>query len=256
MENSKFTTIDNVPEKLSGLGYGAHFLGICLFLALIVCEIPLFVVDGTSWIKEIIEVILSSGIFIILGMFFIFIFCPIYFLIRFLMEFFKCQKSRWEFYSNPNIKYIKLYDDEIFFKNTCSNHDFTIKKRDIVEVILEGKVIRVSDINDVAGIYKPKVYITNSTLTIKTKNQQYTIYPNITKIKRQINFYESYFNNFHVLLNSDEVGIIRDINGFLTEDNQEYRTTDKFNFSFNFIYIIVLIVIFLGFLYQFVFKLK
>ena len=214
MRDSDFTTIYNVPESISGLGCGSYFIGICLFVALGLCGIPCLLVDET-WLKDSIELIFESGIMVTLGMAFVFIICPIYFLIGFVKELYRHKKYKSIFYSTPNIEYIKLNDDEIFVKNTCKNHDFSIKKRDIVNVFLYG---------DVKSFYYLKAtrtpasgsYIENLTLIIKTKNENYTIYPQIKSkslikkykylddfilLKAQISFYKKYFNRISINFN-------------------------------------------------------
>lgn len=214
MKDIDFTTIYNVPEEVSGLGFISHFIGLCLFIVLFFCVLPNILIEGTKWIKDFIELLTSSGILITLGWIFILIICPIYFFIRFVMELYRYKKCKRAFYSTPNIEYIKLNSDEIFFKNTCQNYDFSVKKSDIISVILNGKVNSVSGINP-TGTPRVTTFVENLTLTIKTVNDSYTICPQIKQkqlpkgviildeielLKQQIEFYRSYFDNFNVLL--------------------------------------------------------
>ena len=216
MKDIDFTTIYNIPEEISGLGYKSHLIGLCLFIALFVCAIPCVLIDE-NWIKDSIGLVTQSGILVTLGISFIFILCPLYFFIRFVMEIIRTIKSRHVFYSTPNIEYIKLNSDEIFFKNTCPNYDFSIKKSDIISVILDGKVNSVSGIKK-SGTPHVTTFVEKLTLTIKTANESYTIYPQIKRkqlpkgmiildefelLKNQIEFYKNYFDNFYVLFDFD-----------------------------------------------------
>ena len=217
MKETYYTKIYNIPEEISGLGCGSHFIGLCLFAALIICAIPCILIDDT-WIKDLLELVMSSGILITLAWAFILIICPIYFFIRLIMELIRYQRAKQKFYSIPNIEYIQLNNNEIFFKNTCPNNDFTIKKQDIVHVILDGKVKSVKYLK---ATYTPGVvtYVENLTLTIKTATKSYTIHPHIKSkhipkeelvideielLKRQIAFYKGYFDNIDVMFDFSE----------------------------------------------------
>lgn len=216
MKSIDFTTIYNIPEEISGLGFIAHFIGLCLYFALLLCIVPDLLVDD-SLIKILLDSIISSGIFVILGFSFIFICCPIYFFTRFVMELVRYKTCKRKFYLEPNIEYIKLNEDEIFFKNTCSNRDFVVPKQDIIEVILDGQIKSVPFIASM-GNCSLSNYVEHLTLTVKTKNEIYTICPQIKLkhvfckkpvidkielLKQQISFYKSYFINFNVLFDFD-----------------------------------------------------
>ena len=269
MSKSDFSTIYNIPEEISGLGYISHFIGFCLLPALIICAIPCILIDNT-WIRDSVELIVSSGILVSLGWIFILVVCPIYFFSRFVMELFRYKKGKHKFYSTPNIEYIKLNSDDIFFKNTCPNLDFTIKKSDIVNVILEGKVKSVSYLR---ATHTPGVatYIENHTLTIKTTSESYTIYPQIKLkqlskkelvideielLKQQIAFYKSYFDNIDVLFNYGGTDKISEamsmVNAYEIENGVNKNSTNFFDI----IYIIILIGIFIYFIYEMFFVLK
>ncbi|MBR1424140.1 hypothetical protein IJ579_01100 [bacterium] len=269
MKDSYFTTIYNIPEEISGLGFIAHFIGFCLFPALIICAIPCVLIDDT-WIKDSIELIISSGILVTLGCIFILIICPIYFFIRFVMEFFRYKKAKQKFYSTPNIEYIKLNDEEIFIKNTYPKLDFSIRRSDIVNVILDGKVKSVSYLK---ATRTPGVatYIENLTLTIKTTNESYTIYPQIKSkhipknelvideielLKQQIAFYKSYFDNIDVRFNFSGTDTYSETISTVKTYELENDISKKSTNYFDIIYKIVLVGIFIYFIYEMFFVLK
>lgn len=259
VNKSDFSTIYNIPEEISGLGFISHFIGFCLLPALIICAIPCILVDNT-WIRDSLELITSSGILVTLGWIVILIICPIYFLIRFFMELFRYKKCKPQFYSTPNIEYIRLNEDNVFFKNTCPNYDFTIKKHDIINVILQGDVKTFSYIRHLPtpGII---TYVENVTLTIKTTNESYTIYPDtkskhirngvIELLKQQIAFYKSYFTNIDIMFSGTDTiseSIAYELNnGIMTKKSTNY---------FDIIYKIILVGIFIYFIYTMFFVLK
>lgn len=270
MNKSDFTTIYNIPEEISGLGFISHFIGLCLFIVLFLFALPDILAEGTKWIKDIIELLTSSGILITLGWIFILIFCPVYFFIRFAMELFRYKKCKHKFYSTPNIEYIKLNSDNIFFKNTCPNLDFTIKKSDIANVILDGNVKSVSYLK---ATHRPEVttYIENLTLTIKTNSESYTIYPQIKSkhlskkelvideielLKQQIAFYKSYFDNIDVLFDYGGTDTISEAISMVNAYEIEKGVTKKSTNYFDIIYKIILIGIFIYFIYEMFFVLK
>ena len=229
MKDTDFTTIYNVPDGISGRGYSSHFIAFCLLPALIICAIPYILVDDT-WIKDMKELFISSGIFITFCWVFILIICPTFFFIRFIMELIRYNRCKREFYSTPNIEYIKLNNDEIFFKNTCPNRDFTIRKQDITKVFLNGKVKSVSYVKATRTL-GVMTYVENVTLTIKTTNDCYTIYPQIKLkhnrqkellfyeielLKQQIAFYKSYFDNIDILFDYGGTGTISKMQSMTT----------------------------------------
>ena len=228
MKNTDLTIISNIPEKISGLGFKAHFIGFSLYIALLICSIPCVLVDNT-WIKDSIDLIVSSGIFVILSFIFIFILCPLYFFIRFIMEVSRTIKNRNKFYSEPNIEYIKLNNDEIYFKNTHSDKDIKIKKSDITRALLNGDVKTTMGIS-FAKTPKTSTYIENLVLTIKTNNENYTIFPKIydnDTLKQQIAFYKSYFENIDVLFNYSGTDTISNIQSMVTAYELEVGKIEK-----------------------------
>ena len=206
--------IYNISESISGISYVSHFVGFSLFILLFICVIPCILIDD-NWIKDMFDLIVSSGPLLIIGMSFIFILCPIYFLLRFFMELFRIINNRKDFYLKPNIKYIKLNSDKIFVKNTIDKYDLTIEKSDITDVFLSGTV------KTVTGITKnktPKItsFVENLTMTIKTEKDDYILCPQILArdyleqgikisdidifvlLKMEITFYKNYFKKVHV----------------------------------------------------------
>ena len=269
MNKSDFSTIYNIPEEISGLGFISHFIGFCLLPALIICAIPCILIDDT-WIKDTIKLLTSSGFLVILGWIFILIICPVYFFIRSTMELFRYKKCKRKFRSTPNIEYIQLNDDEIFFKNTCPNLDFTINKPDIVNVILYGKVKSVSSITKF-GTPRVFTYIENLTLTIKTAKKSYTIYPqikskNLSKgklmldeielLKQQIAFYKSYFDNIDVLFDYGGTDTYSETTSAVKAYELENGISKKSNNPFDIIYKIILTGIFIYFIYEMFYVLK
>ena len=269
MNKPDFSTIYNIPEEISGLGFISHFIGFCLLPALIISAIPCILVDDT-WIRDSVELIVSSGILVTLGFVFILIICPTYFFIRFIMELFRYKKCKHKFYSNPNIEYIKLNDDEIFFKNTCPNLDFTIKKQDILNVILNGEVKSVSTVTKY-GTPRVATYIENLTLTIKTTNENYTIYPQIKSkhlskkelvidefelLKQQIAFYKSYFDNIDVLFDYGGTDTYSETISMVNAYELENGISKKSTNYFDIIYKIILVGLFIYFIYEVFFVLK
>ncbi len=214
MKEAYYTKIYNIPEEVSGLGCAAHFIGFCLFPALIIYAKLCISIDDT-WIKDFVELLTSSGILITFAWSFILIICPIYFFIRFIMELIRYKREKRKFYSIPNIEYIQLNNNEIFFKNTCPNNDFTIKKQDIINVTLDGEIKSVLCIK-VTRTPQVITYVEDLTLTIKTANTSYTIHPaiklkhipkekividEIELLKQQIASYKSYFDNIDITFN-------------------------------------------------------
>ena len=269
MNKSDFSTIYNIPEEISGLGFISHFIGFCLLLALIICAIPCVLIDDT-WIKDSIELLITSGILVTLGWIFILIFCPVYFFIRFAMELFRYKKCKQKFYSTPNIEYIKLNSDDIFFKNTCPNLDFTINKSDIVNVIIDGKVKSVSYLK-ATHTHGVAAYIENLTLTIKTNSESYTIYPQVKSkhlskkklvndeielLKEQIAFYKSYFDNIDVLFDYGGTDTYSETISAVKAYELENSISEKSNNPFDIIYKIILVGIFIYFIYEMFFVLK
>lgn len=269
MKDTYFTTIYNIPEEISGLGCGAHLIAFCLLPALIICAIPCILIDDT-WIKDSLELLKSSGILITLAWVFILIICPIYFFIRFIVELVRYKRCKREFYSMPNIEYIQLNDDEIFFKNTCPNNDFTIKKQDITRVVLNGEVKSVSYLK---ATHTPGIttYVENLTLTIKTANETYTIYPQIKLkhipkkelvidefelLKKQIDFYKSYFDNIDILFDFGGTGSISKATSIVKVYELENGISKKSTNYFDIIYKIILVAVFLYFIYEMFFVLK
>lgn len=253
MRNLDFTTIYNLPEKISGLGYKSHLIGLCLFVALFVCAILCVLIDG-SWIKDSIGLVAQSGILVILGVSFIFILCPLYFFIRFIMEIIRTIKSRHEFYSTPNIEYIKLNDTEILFKNTNNNEDFLVNKSDITKVCLDGKVNTTMGISIKANP-QTYTYIENLTLTISTHNDNYIIYPKILDIntlKKQIEFYKNYFDNFYVLFDFDGTDTVGKLESFAIAHELETGKTEK---TTNYFDILLKIIVIVAFIYFIIFEL-
>lgn len=124
MENVEINTIYNIPEALSGIGFKCHFIGLFLFILLFILGIPCLLIDKT-YLQDSLQLIQDSGLFVVLAMFFIFVLCPLYFLARFFMELCRTKKARCEFYTTPNIKYITFYNNNLFFKNTIKNSDFS-----------------------------------------------------------------------------------------------------------------------------------
>lgn len=203
--DSKFTTIYNVPEYISGIGAVSYFLALCFYVVLFFCTIYQ---DSTDGIFDLIKLIISSGFLITLSWAFILIICPIYFFIRFIMELYRYYNSKHKFYSTPHIEYIKLYENELFFKNTCDNLHFSLKKSDIINATLDCDIHLGAEIKD--------RYFENLKLTIHTVDKSYTIYPRfkfskqqksqflfdihgVKYLKQQIAFFKNYFNNFQVL---------------------------------------------------------
>lgn len=227
MKDIEIRTIYNVPEVVSGIGYISHFIGLCLYIFLFVFNVFAYgfdIQELQAGLKADLQLIQDSGLFVILGMSFIFILCPIYFFVRFFMELFRTKKAKYKFYSTPNIEYITFNDDNLFFKNTIKNNDVLIKKSDIIDVELKG-IVRT-----ITGVKKSRTplettFIEHLTLTIETKDEKFVIYPNIKveQIKRQlkniisyieimdieeltklqIDLYKKHFTNFSATFKSD-----------------------------------------------------
>ena len=203
MKEIDFSTIYNIPEGLSPSRCIANFLGCSLYIGLMIVVIP-DILGNTTIFRDLIETIISCGIWVTLGWIFILIICPIYFFIGFIIELYRYKKFRKDFYSTPHIEYIKLNSNGVFFKNTCKNHDFIIRRSEVTEVVLNGNI---KPYTSTSGFDTTSVE--NLTMTIKTQNNTYTIYPQIKyeQVKRyidpidllqhQIAFYKGYFNNFH-----------------------------------------------------------
>lgn len=200
MKNHDSKIIYNIPEEISGLGCASYFIGFGLIIVLLVCAIPCVLIDK-NWLADSLELIISSGIFVILAFGFIFVVCPTFFFVRFLMELIRTHRNRQKFYSTPNIKYIQLNNDTIDFKNTIDKNDFSINKSEIKQVILTGSVKTVMGIS-AQGTPKPVTYVEDLTLTIQTNNEHYVIYPASREMDttEQIKFYKSYFDNFDVVM--------------------------------------------------------
>ena len=253
MQDTYFKTIYNIPEEISGLGCIAHFIGLCLFLALGPFVIPDMFADN-----GLIQDIISAGMLVTLGFAFIFIVCPIYFFVRCIMEFYRYKKCKREFYSTPNIEYIELNEDEIFFKNTFASHNFTLKKQDIQNVILDGKIMSVSHLKGVV------TYVENLTLTIKATDESYTIYPKIKSkkipkeerfvdeielLKEQIAFYKSYFDKIDILIDFGGTDTLSEATSMveayeLTSGITNKSTPDYFDIAYK----VVLIILLIGYL--------
>lgn len=136
------------------------------------------------------------------------------------MELFRTKNAKYKFYSTPNIEYIKFNDDNLFFKNTIKNHDFSIIKSEIIDAELKGVVRTITGIKK-SGTPLKTTFIENLTLTIKTKDKNIVIYPNIEikqiksinvylkiinekeLIKLQIDLYKKHFINFSISFESD-----------------------------------------------------
>ncbi len=262
MNKSDFSTIYNIPEEISGLGFISHFIGFCLLPALIICAIPCVLIDDT-WIKDSIELLISSGFLVTLSWIFILIICPVYFFIRSAMELYRYKKCKHKFYSTPNIEYIQLNDDEIFLKNTCPNHDFTIRKQDIINVIIDGEIKSVSHLK-ATGTPGTVTYIKNLTLTIKTAKESYTIYPqikskNLSKeklmldeielLKEQIAFYKNYFENVDVMFDFAGADNFTESISIVKAYELENGASKKSSNYFDIIYKIILIAVFIYFIY-------
>lgn len=220
----------NVPEEISkGCSIG-YFIGI-LFYIVLTLMVVFYSSDG-NWLKdlkELVDIIIASGLFVTLGWAFILIYCPIYFLIGFIYSLYRYKKSRKIFYSTPNIEYVKFNDDNIFFKNTCPNHDITIKKSDVISVSLTGNIVTAPGATG-RGTFSSKTVIEKFTMTIKTAQNSFTFYPNV-KMKQiihrkwyeiienlelyslQIAFYKKYFNylDIDIKFNSDISGSIAEL---------------------------------------------
>jgi len=221
MNNIEIKTIYNIPEAVSGIGFISHFIGFYLFILLFICTIPCFLIDKT-WLQDLLNAIQDSELFVILGLSFIFVLCPIYFFVRFFMEFFRTKKAKYKFYSTPNIEYITFNDDSLFIKNTIRNNDFSLVKSEIINTEFKG-IVRTIEINNVKKSGAPSVttFIENLTLTIETKDKNFVIYPDtkikqiksintclkmmneIDLIKLQIDLYKKHFNNFNVSFEFD-----------------------------------------------------
>lgn len=186
MKNIEITTIYNVPEAVSGIGFKSHLIGLCLFISLFICAIPCLIIDKT-WLHDFINSIHDSGLLVTLAMSFIFVLCPIYFFLRFFMELFRTKKAKSIFYSTPNIEYITFNDDNLFFKNTISNNDFSVMKSEIIDVELKGTVKTITSVTK-SGTPLRVTFIENLILIIKTKDKDFEIYPDIKikQVKRQI----------------------------------------------------------------------
>lgn len=186
MKNIEITTIYNVPEAVSGIGFKSHLIGLCLYISLFICAIPCLIIDKT-WLHDFINSILDSGLFVTLAMSFIFVLCPIYFFFRFFMELFRTKKAKFIFYSTPNIEYITFNDDNLFFKNTISNNDFSVMKSEIIDIELKGTIKTITSVKK-SGTPLRVTFIENLILTIKTKDKDFEIYPDIKikQVKRQI----------------------------------------------------------------------
>ena len=138
--------------------------------------------------------------------------------------------------------------DELYFKNTFSDKDFKIKKSDITKVLLNGEVKTVMGISFTKKT-KTSTYIENLVLTIKTNNDNYTIFPEIfdnDTLKLQIAFYKSYFDNFDVLFDFSGTDTISNIQSMVTayelEDGIPEKSTDIFDLTLKIItYIIIAI---------------
>jgi hypothetical protein len=264
MKKSDFSLIYNIPEDISGAGCGAHFIGFCLLPAIIILVvIPVMSIDP-NFLKDFIELIISSGFFVTLGIVFIFILCPLYFLIRCIMEMFRTIKSRREFYSTPNIEYIKLNDEDIFFKNTCKNCNITIKKSDVESVLLDGNVNTFN--NPVGkGSSRQTTYVENLKMTIKTTKGEFIIYPQIklkqvkglrfdyiNLLKQQIQFYKNYFDNFNINIDSKGTDTIAklqsNIIAYELETGNSKKSVDYLNIILNIILVIVFIYFFIYFI--------
>lgn len=269
MKDTYFTTIYNIPEEISGLGCGAHLIGVCLLPALIICAIPCILIDDT-WIRDFLELLTSSSILITLAWSFILIICPIYFFVRFIMELIRYKRCKRKFYSMPNIEYIQLNDTEIFFKNTYPDNDFTIKKQDITRVVLNGEVKSVPYLKATRtpGI---TTYVENLTLTINTANESYTIYPQIKSkhipkkelvideielLNQQITFYKSYFDNIDVMFDFGGTDTISKATSMVKAYELENGINKKSTNYFDIIYKVILVAIFLYFIYKMFFILK
>lgn len=260
MQDSQFKTIYNIHESVSGLGCISHFIGVCLFLFFGFFVISDILTDNTMF-KVLIQDVISAGLLVTLGIAFIFVVCPIYFFVRFVMEFYRYKKCKREFYSKPNIEYIELNEDEIFFKNTFADHNFTLKKYDIKNVILKGKIMSVSYLKatHTLGVNS---YVENLTLTINTSDESYTIYPQIKSnkisidecfldqielLKQQIAFYKSYFDKIDILIDFSGTDTLSKATSMVMTDKVLNRiskksTTDYVGIVYKVILIIALIV--------------
>ena len=103
------------------------------------------------------------------------------------MELFRTKKAKSIFYSTPNIEYITFNDDNLFFKNTISNNDFSVMKSEIIDIELKGTIKTITSVKK-SGTPLRVTFIENLILTIKTKDKDFEIYPDIKikQVKRQI----------------------------------------------------------------------
>mgnify|MGYP004657670711 FL=1 len=215
MKNVEINTIYNIPEAVSGIGFISHFIGLSLYIVLFIFEIPSLLIDK-NYLQDFLKSIQDSGVFVVLGMFFIFVLCPLYFLVRFFMELCRTKMARHKFYTTPNIKYITFNNNNLFFKNTIKNNDFSIMKSEIINAELKG-IVRTITATRKSGAPLVTTFIENLTLTIETKDKKFIIYPavkiNQTKkqiigneeeiIKLQIDLYKKYFLYFVAVFESD-----------------------------------------------------
>lgn len=236
MKNIEFNTIYNIPESVSGTGFISHFIGLFLFIVLFISGIPCLLNDKI-FLQDFLKSIQDSGLFVVLGMFFIFVLCPLYFLVRFFMELFRTKNAKYKFYSNPNIEYITFNDDNLFFKNTIRNNDFSLVKSEIINVELKGIVKTITGVKK-SGTPLETIFVENLTLIIKTKDKSFVIYPHIKikqiknindclkiinvedLIKLQINLYKKHFDNFSVSFESDShyesILLAKELNNYIS----------------------------------------
>lgn len=216
----------NTPEEIKPELLFGYLTCCIMFIALFFFSlfIPASVEgDIFCYVKDMINFTISAGIWVVLGMAFIFVLSPIYYLIRFILSLFRYLKNKKVFYSTPNIEYLKFNEDNIFFKNTCPNKNLTIKKSDILGVSLSG-CIKSFTIVKKGIIPENIILVDNFSMKIKTSSNCYTIYPSIKRkqIKRkwnevesifssdsvemyelQIAFYKKYFDNIDIDINID-----------------------------------------------------
>ena len=252
MKNIDFTIIKNIPEKISGQGILGYSLGLLLYVVLFLFELPCMLIDQ-SWLKDTVDIIIQSGFFVITGCAIIFIFFPLYYLIRLIMETIRTIRNRRAFYTTPNILYIKLNENDVFFKNTIGANDFSLRKSDINKVLLSGTITTQTAPGRSGG--RKITYVKDLELNIETTYDKYTIFPPIYSnktIDQQIRFYESYFNDFYPLFKSegptsqDQLESLKVSYELETGEKEEPTTSDH---VFKYFDIIINCIVILAFLY-------
>jgi len=139
-----------------------------------------------------------------------------------------------------------------------------------LNVILNGEVKSVLTITK-NGTPRVTTYVEKLTLTIKTANESYTIYPQIKLkdlskkelvideielLKQQIAFYKSYFDNIDVLFDYGGTDTYSETISAVKAYELENGISEKSNNPFDIIYKIILIGIFIYFIYEIFYVLK